>query len=55
MAKLIKQDGVKRVFIYDDGSEVSFDEPVKLPKPKKKKKETVTIEEASEVLDSKED
>lgn len=37
MKKIIKQDGVRRVFIYDDGSEEPFNGPVSLPKTKKKK------------------
>ena len=36
MKKIIKQDGKRKVFIYDDGSERSFDE-VKNYKPKENK------------------
>lgn len=52
MKKVITQDGIRRVFIYDDGSEESFDKVQN--KEKKTKKETVTIDEAIEILDQAE-
>ena len=60
MAKIIKQDGQRRVFIYDDGSEVSFDKvnttvSDKPKKVKKKKKDIKPIDDSMDEIKTIED
>ena len=56
MKKIIKHDGARRVFIYDDGSESPIDSDrgsISLPKTKKKKSSIAELEaELSQIEES---
>ena len=56
MSKIIKQDGIKKVFIYDDGTEKSFSDVLGNDKKKKKiiKEESKAVIEVEVEDDEKE-